>query len=43
MISSENEIVNLVDVISTVQARGQVEKWLLALEGDMKKSIHRVR
>ncbi|XP_014284130.1 dynein axonemal heavy chain 7 isoform X1 [Halyomorpha halys] len=42
MISSENETVHLVDVISTVQARGQVEKWLLALEGDMKKSIHQV-
>ncbi|CAB0001089.1 unnamed protein product [Nesidiocoris tenuis] len=41
MISSEGEEVVLVDVIDTNLARGQVEKWLLLLEHDMKKSIHR--
>lgn len=40
MRSSEGEEIDLVDVINTPKARGQVEKWLLELEIDMKKSIH---
>eukprot|EP00049_Salpingoeca_infusionum_P016530 m.339145 g.339145 ORF g.339145 m.339145 type:complete len:4022 (-) comp16092_c0_seq1:259-12324(-) len=39
MRSSQNEEVKLDTVISTVEARGQVEKWLLQLENIMHSSI----
>jgi len=39
MISSEGEKIVLEDIIDTTAARGQVEKWLLELEIDMKKSV----
>ncbi|XP_071441952.1 dynein axonemal heavy chain 7 [Hetaerina americana] len=42
MLSSEGEVIELVDIIATVAARGQVEKWLLDLEADMKKSVHKM-
>jgi dynein heavy chain len=42
MKSSENEIVKLDTDISTSEARGQVEKWLLQLEEIMRSSIRKI-
>eukprot|EP01135_Chromosphaera_perkinsii_P003458 Nk52_evm27s243 gene=Nk52_evmTU27s243 len=42
MISAEGETIELSEQISTVKAKGQVEKWLGELEAQMRKSVHRV-
>jgi dynein heavy chain len=39
MISSEKEVIELNEVISTTATRGKVEEWLLTLEGVMKRSV----
>ncbi|KAM6256904.1 dynein axonemal heavy chain 12 [Porphyrio hochstetteri] len=42
MCSSEGECVELISTISTSEARGAVEKWLIQVEDIMLKSIHDV-
>ncbi|XP_021265333.1 dynein heavy chain 12, axonemal [Numida meleagris] len=42
MYSSEGECVELISTISTSEARGAVEKWLIQVEDVMLKSIHNV-
>ncbi|XP_029456789.1 LOW QUALITY PROTEIN: dynein heavy chain 12, axonemal [Rhinatrema bivittatum] len=42
MYSTEGEQVELIEIISTSEARGAVEKWLIQVEDMMLKSIHDV-
>uniref|UniRef100_A0A8B9BTE0 Dynein axonemal heavy chain 12 n=1 Tax=Anser brachyrhynchus TaxID=132585 RepID=A0A8B9BTE0_9AVES len=42
MYSSEGECVELISKISTTEARGAVEKWLIQVEDIMLKSVHDV-
>ena len=42
MISSEGEVVDLSKIISTAEARGSVEKWLLQVEQVMTQSVRDV-
>nr|XP_033781609.1 dynein heavy chain 12, axonemal isoform X2 [Geotrypetes seraphini] len=42
MFSTEGEQVDLIQIISTSEARGAVEKWLVQVEDIMLKSIHDV-
>ncbi|XP_067216276.1 dynein axonemal heavy chain 7 [Linepithema humile] len=39
MRSTEGEEVEILEIISTSAARGQVEKWLIELESEMRKSV----
>ncbi|KAI5636077.1 dynein heavy chain and region d6 of dynein motor domain-containing protein [Phthorimaea operculella] len=39
MISMEGEVVDFLDIISVLAARGSVEKWLVQVEGQMLKAV----